>query len=566
MQLLAGGARDLPVRQQTLRAAIAWSYDLLEPAEQRLFCWLAVFAGGCDLDAVEVVCQDERSPRPILDSLIALVDKNLLRVEQVNGEPRFGMLRTIQEYALELLDRNGEAAGFRLRHALTYLEFVERAAPELKGSAQAEWLRRFDHEHDNLRIASQWALGEQQAEIAFRIVGELWRYWIIRGHNQEADRWFNQLIQVKENVSPAVRAKVLNGAGAVAWTLGDLERARQHHTECLALRMHLEDAAGIAASYHNLGIVAHDQLDFQAAAAYFQKSIAGYQGLDDLWGAADSLLQLGSVLRKQKAYAESEAHLEQGLAILTELGDRQGVAGAHYLLAELAQVTARDEQARHHFTQCKQISSELGYVWGVALAEHELGLIALRENDLSQAEALLSSSLRCKHELREKMGVAYGLEAIACLAAVRKDTEKAATLLAAAETLRSAIGVPMGDELRAKYEIYLTPLQTQMARRSVVLAKEAGAQMGLDEAVQRALAPTLTASRRPASGSYPAGLTAREVEVLALVAQGLTDAEVAEKLVLSPRTVNAHLTSIYNKLGVNTRAAATRFAVEQKLV
>lgn len=568
MQLLAGGPRDLPVRQQTLRATIEWSYNLLDAAEQRLFRWLAVFSGGCDLEAVEAVCGDTGAgSRPTLDLLIALVDKSLLRVEQIDGEPRFGMLRTIQDYALELLEHRGESSDAHRRHALNYLEMVERAVPELKGPAHARWLERFDREHDNMRAAISWSLAHNQVEIALRIVGDLWRYWIVRGYSKEADRWFNRVLSVVEEAPVRSRAKVLNGAGAIAWTLGDLERARTYHTECLALRMQMEDVAGIAASYHNLAIVAQSQLDLESAASYFRESIALYREAGDRWGAADGLLQLGSIMRKRKSLHEARMHLEEGLAILTELGDRQGVAGASYLLGELAVDDGRREQARRYFIESRTICVELGYAWGIALADHELGRIALHENDLRQAETFLTDSLRRKHELGEKLGVAHSLEMLACLAAAQREVQRAAKLWGAAEALRLLISAPLSDEARVSYEQRIRADLPSAKQKAFLIAKEAGAHMGLDEAVRYALEPSAVAAKvgaaRPA---YPAGLTTREVEILALVAQGLTDAEVAERLVLSPRTVNAHLTSVYNKLGVNSRAAATRFAVEQKLV
>lgn len=568
MQLVVGGPRDLPVRQQTLRGAIHWSYNLLDIAEQRLFCWQAVFAGGCDLEAAEAVCGERvASSRPMLDSLLALVDKNLLQVEQVDGEPRFWMLRTIREYTQELLESGIESSEVHQRHAQHYLEMVERAVPELKGPSHAQWLERFDREHDNLRAALSWSLEHGQVEIACRIAGELWRYWVVRGHSQEADRWLRRILAAPGDVPLPLRAKVLNGAGAVAWTLGDLERARTYHTECLALRMHMEDGPGIAASYHNLAIAAHDQSDIETAEMYFRKSIAQYQDLSDHWGVADGLLQLGNIMRKRKMFDEARSHLERGCAILAELGDRQGVGGACYLLGELADDQGDYEQARRYFTESKEIAAELGYVWGVALADHELGRIALDMNDFRQAATLLEASLRRKHELGNKLGVAHSLEMLACLAAAQRDLRRAGRLWGAAEALRLALGAPLGEEARVSYDRRIAFDRMAAKQKSFLSGKEAGAQMGLDEVVRYALEPSgAEAQGAPTRRSFPAGLTAREVEVLALVAQGLTDAEVAERLVLSPRTVNAHLTSVYNKLGVSSRAAATRFAVEQKLV
>jgi predicted ATPase len=197
MHLLAGGARDLPARQQTLRAAIDWSYNLLAPAEQRVFRWMSIFSGGCTLEAAEAICMDETdAPVSILDALIPLIEKNLLRSDQRSGEPWFGMLRTIQEYAREKLEASGELLIANERLVQYFLDWAERSEPELKGPDQALWLKRLELDHDNLRAGLAWSIEYGEIEVAYRLGGALWRFWTNRGYLFEGRQWLERILSM----------------------------------------------------------------------------------------------------------------------------------------------------------------------------------------------------------------------------------------------------------------------------------------------------------------------------------------------------------------------------------
>lgn len=572
MQLLVGGSRDLPVRQQTLRAAIAWSYNLLDPEEQRLFRWLAIFAGGCELEAVEAVCGDvDTASRPILDLLIALVDHNLLRAREVDGEPRFELLRTIQQYAAEQLVGSGELHDVQQRHAQHYLDLAERGEAAGHGPHQAPWQARMERNHDNLRALLTWSLAQpERVSIAYRLGEALWRFWSHRGHWAEARQWLTRILALEGDVPSVLKAKVLRNAGVFATQQGDFDRAEQYLVRSLSLARSVEDKTATRNALNALGTNAYLKHDHATAIAHFQASLVLDRELEDRWGVAKRLNGIGNVLLKQRDFDGALAHVHQSLAMMRELGDAMEIAECLLTLGEIALGKGDDGEAHPHLNECKTIFADLQDPWGVAAANHSLGLIALHRGELAQAQTLLTDGLQGRQVLGDKLGIAESLEALACLAAKHASLERAARLWGVATALRSAIGASLIESERVGYDPYVKAARTRLRERQFDAATSAGAAMSLDQALRFAAELPDTAEqgagRKAPRRAYPAGLSLREVEVLALVAQGLTDSEVAERLVLSPRTVNAHLISIYNKLGVNSRVAATRFAIEHKLV
>jgi tetratricopeptide (TPR) repeat protein len=281
---LTGGARDLPARQQTLRGAIAWSYDLLDAAERSLFRRLSAFVGGWTLAAAETVCDAAGElGLDVVEGVAALVDRSLLRREdRTADEPRFGMLETIREYGLEQLEACGEAAEIRRRHAAHYLALAEAAEPELTGPRQAAWLDRLEAEHDNLRAALRWAVEQGEAELGLRLGGALWRFWYVRGYLTEGrERLAELLAAAGAPGQTAARARALRGLGIVAEAQGDYAVARRHYEEALALMRELGDRRGIALSLNNLGDVARDRGDYAAARALHEESLAIGRELGD---------------------------------------------------------------------------------------------------------------------------------------------------------------------------------------------------------------------------------------------------------------------------------------------
>ncbi len=572
MQLLVGGPRDLPVRQQTLRGAIAWSYQLLDAAEQRLFRYLAIFMGGCELEAVEAVYGDEDTEsRPILDLLIALVDQNLLRTREVNGEPRFEMLRTIQEYAAEQLVSTGELRNVQQRHAQYYLDLVVRSDAAGHGPSQASWQELMERNHDNLRALLTWSLARpERASIAYRLGEALWRFWSHRGHWAEARQWLTRILALEGNVPSILRAKVLRNAGIFATQQGDFDLAEQYLVRSLSLARSVEDKTATRNALNALGTNAYRRHDHATAIAYFQASLVLDRELEDRWGVAKRLNGIGNVLLKQRDFDSALAHVQQSLAVMRELGDTMEIAECLLTLGEIALGKGDDSEAHTFLIECKTLFNDLQDPWGVSAANHGMGLIALRRGKLAQAQTLFADSLRGRQTLGDMLGIAESLEALACLAAKYSSLERAARLWGAATALRSAIGASLIESERVGYDLFIKAARTRLRDKQFEAATSAGAAMSLDQVLQFAAEPAPAVAegvgRKPSRQQYPSGLTAREVEVLALVAQGMTDGEVAERLVLSPRTVSAHLTSIYNKLGVNSRVAATRFAIEHKLV
>ncbi len=340
LQLLTGGARDAPTRQRTLRAAIDWSYGLLTEDERTLLRRLAVFAGGCTLDAAEAVCPaaglDEFTEwdGDVLEGLASLVDKSLLRSEQ-GAEPRFSMLETIRAYGLEQLAAVGETEASRRRHAAHYLVVAQRAEPALTGAEQGTWLARLEGEHDNLRAALQWSRDSGESALGLRLAGALWRFWYVRGHLSEGRAWLDGLLALttsdKEPDVAAIRAKALTGAGVLANIQGDYDRATVLCEESLTLYRRLDDTRGAAVALSILGNLAMNQGAYARAVALSEESLALYRTLGDKRGMAVALNNLGVVLLHQGAYERSAALCEESLTLNREL-DEKGVSAPRSII------------------------------------------------------------------------------------------------------------------------------------------------------------------------------------------------------------------------------------------
>jgi predicted ATPase/DNA-binding NarL/FixJ family response regulator len=559
LSLLTGGARDLPARQQTLRSTIDWSYDLLDPAERTLFARLAVFVGGCSLEAVEAVCNaggdlsldplagselalSAAKGQAVLDALALLVDRSLLRqAEGPDGEPRFAMLETIREYAVERFEAGGDAETWRQRHAEYYLALAEQAAPELVGPRQASWLERLEREHDNLRAALSWALEDDQAELGLRLAGALGRFWEVRGHFGEGRGWLERTLSRWPEGPAAARAVALNAAGSLAYHAADYERAVTLHEQALELRRMLEDRRGMAASLHNLGITALHLSDLDRA----------------------------------------EALCAEGRALWRAVGDDRGVAISLNSSAILARNRGDHERARAHYDESLALFRGIGDTWGVGLVLNNLARVARDVEDWDRVAALSGESLALFQELGDRRGVAWVLSNLTVVAGRRGFWEQAARLHGAAEALREAIGaVALGlspAELAA-HEAAVATARTRLGDVAFAEAMAAGRTMppeqvaeavlsgaGLTAGVERAEdAPPTSAP--PSPDREPSPLTRREREVATLVARGLTDRQIAETLVIAEGTVGVHLTNIFGKLDLHSRAQLAAWAAEHGLL
>ncbi|HEX8600086.1 MAG TPA: tetratricopeptide repeat protein [Chloroflexia bacterium] len=506
LHLAAGGARDLPSRHQTLRAAIEWSYNLLEAGEQKLFARLGVFVGGSTIAAAEAVCNAKGDLTvDVLEGVESLLDKSLVRQSgqekediSLDWEPRFEMLETIREYAKERLESSAEAEQIRYWHAEYYLALAETAEPELGGAQQREWLDRLEQEHDNLRAALQWSLGQAQvdslgdngerAEIALRLCAALGRFWEMHSHLSEGRKWMETALERGTAASPAVRAKVLSGAGTLARYQGDFGRARLLFDESLALRQELGDKKGIAASLNNLGTIAWNMGDYVTARRLFGESLAVRQELGDKQAIAASLSNLAAVSRHLGERDEARRFQEESLALMRELGNKRGIATALNNLGGVAWGQGDYATARLQFEESLALERELGHKSGIADSLCNLGEVLTAQGEYAPARQLQVESLKMRQDLGDKWGYAFSLEGFARLAYREGEARRAAELYGAAQALRQAISCPLSPSAQAKQDLIVNDLQSQLGEAGFNAAWHLGQALPLEEAVAFALA------------------------------------------------------------------------------
>jgi predicted ATPase/class 3 adenylate cyclase len=504
LALLTGGQRDLPARQQTLRSAIDWSYELLDAGMRALFMRLGVFAGSFSLAAAEAIASElsteNRGLRnssehsilhpsfSMLHLIEALVDQSLLR--QAPGsdeEPRFALLETIREYALERLESSGEAEQLRRRHALYYLALAEAAEPELLGAEQSAWLPRLDVEHDNLQAALAWCQTDAgDVELGLRLCDALWCYWEIRGLLQEGRRWLEGMLALAPGRT-ALRAAALTGAGGLAFNQGDYAAACALHDESLQIRRELGDRRGIAVSLGNLGNVALEQGDLGAARARYEDGLAIMRELDDTWLIATVLHNLGNVAREQGDYAVARARYEESLAIMRGVGDKRSLARSLHDLGHLALEQDDDRRATALLEESLALFREMADRQDSAFALYYLGLVACRRQDYTAARALYQESLQIRRELGDRRGIAQSLAGLAGVARALGRIERSARLLGAAEAILEAMGGCLDTLDRAIYERTVGLVRAELDAAALAASWAEGRRMPLEQIVGYAL-------------------------------------------------------------------------------
>lgn len=428
LPLLTGGARDAPERQQTLRATLDWSYQLLEPAEQRLFQRLAVFVGGCSLEAIEAVCLASGETQvDILDALAALVDHSLVR--QASGReqaPRFAMLETVREYAYEQLSRTAEREAVRQLHQAYYLHFAEEAQPELSGPRQAEWLDRLEQEHANFRAALEFCQRSNKIEEGLRLGAALAGLWVKRGHLSEGRKWLAMVVSLGAAARSEHQARALLGAGSLAMAQGDRPAAQQLFEQSLTLFREAGDDKGVAETLTALGGVPFQGGDYPRAHELLTQALELWRRLDNSRGIAATLHRIGDLARVRSDYGTARSLIGESLEIRRGLGDVQGMADALSDLALVCVAQGDETAASPLWDESLTLYRRLGDGRGIASTLGNLGRLAYRRGDYITAGNLLSESLTMRRELDDKRGIAFVLNLMGEVARRQGDYESAA--------------------------------------------------------------------------------------------------------------------------------------------
>jgi predicted ATPase/DNA-binding CsgD family transcriptional regulator len=546
-KLLRYGKRTVEARHHSLEAALDWSFALLTPREQALFPRLAVFAGSWDIEAMECICaSDNFEPPLIAETLVYLVNKSLIVAEEQEGaekdtaEIRYRLLHTMRQYGLEKLRQDGDFEQVLEQHYAWYLSLAEEANAHIYGGEQAKWLQRLEMETANMRAALSRARADRRLDAAVRLADALRRFWITHNYFSEGRYWFDALLAADDehvdrhpalSLPPELRARALFGAAEFARYQSAYDRTCTLLTEEIALLEKLEDRPGQAEAQVYLGLAMGLQGKYDQGMALCQAGLSFYRSVGDQQGIATTLATLAFITLAQGEAQEAMALSEEACQLLRETANHIHLLYALFTLAQAA-----------------------------------LFLKAIK-----QARAACREAIELARTQQQSYGIAASLGLIGGIAGIEGQYAQAARLFGAAQALQERVQAPHPPAGRALLERMVLSIITTFGQEKFLLHFAEGKSSPLEDILSEAEAilETPPASRRvlsPATAAELIGLSPRELEVLVLVAEGLTDAQVARYLFLSTRTVSKHLQSIYARLGINSRSAATRFAFEHGLV
>ncbi len=566
LKLLTGGSRIAVPRQQTLRGALDWSYELLSERAQTPFRRLSVFAGGWTLAAAEVVGSGEGiEAADVLDLLSGLVDKSLVVAEAREGSRvRYRMLEPIRQYAREKLEASREAKETLRCHAEFFLALAEEAEPGVEGPQQAAWLDQLEMEHDNLRAALSWSLEQgEDTNRGLRMGTALGDFWYLRGYLGEGRRWLEKTLAKSSRAPTAARARTLQRVSWLAFQQGDLSRAKRASEEGLELEgvdlLRTGGGNSVAAELQiTLGLILNSQGEFETATALFNRSLALSREADSVKGVATSLFRLGMEWRFAGDFERATKFLEEALTLCRGSGDPALTASILTHLGYTFLYQGNLERATAVSEEAVAMLREQKHRLYLANSLNTLGWVTLLQGDPERAKVLYAEGLILRREVGNKVVVEESLGGLACAAGARGEAERAARLFGAAEGLREMIGTQQESGEWPLQEPYLTGARSEIDEVSWETAFAEGQGMTFEEAVEYALSAEEPAKNAPsAPGQHsthePPALTRREREVASLVAQGLTNRQIASELVLSKHTVHHHVTNILKKLNLRSR-------------
>ena len=493
LDVLKSGARDLPARQQTMREAIGWSYDLLNEQERILFWRLSVFVGGCTFEAVEIVCRAVgRREFDVFEQLSSLVDKSLVIHEELpNGEPRYRLLQTIRDYAREKLIEAGEVNTLQRQHANYFCQLAQQAEPYLISKDRAAWIDRLAVELDNLRAAIKWSrTADGEPELGLNIAGSLAWFWFMRGHMTEGRAWLAGAMACESPLSAvtSIRAKALYGASGLAWAQGDNASARCTILESVAIFRELGDKHWIAHALSTLALVALGQANPSEAREACDEGIALFREVGDQWGEAFTIRSLGDAALLSGDPVGARAKYEESIALWRKNGDPFGLAMPLNDLGRITSAQGDYAAACEFYRESGDLLRQVGNKWSLALVLMGLGYAMLHLNDLPQACAAFKEGLTIWRELGNRTGIIQCIAGFAGLAGMQHQPERAAQLFGAAEALFKSIGFPLEGTTRIEFERNVALACAQSDDEHWQAAWLTGQALTLDQAMALALA------------------------------------------------------------------------------
>jgi predicted ATPase/class 3 adenylate cyclase len=494
LAVLTGGPRDLPARQQTLRATIAWSHDLLDERDRTVFRRCSVFVGGWTLEGAEFVGGLNDDPLAAIDSLASLVDKSLMRREELpDGEARFGMFETIRELALEYLDSTGEAEATRRRHAEHFLALAEEAEPHLAlDASQLEWIARLDEETANLQAAFEWSQSApedaERSEIGLRLGAALWPYWAVRSSAAEARSRIEAILSLAVAARPSsARGRALHGASVLARELSDYAAAERLLGESLAIARQLDEPKQIADILHSLGWLSVLRGDTSGARGLLEECLKLFQRIADAPSKARVMTRLGYVCFMEGDFARSMMLAAEGATLARVIGDERVLADALVYLGLAEQYAGDLSSARRRFEECLPIARRFGDRHLISMTLNMLGQLAVQQGAHEEARRLLREVLLLAQQVGNIRRQSLSLSAVATLAKSQGEYELAIRLDAAAQAAARSVGTVRAAPARAITDREIAEARDLLGDPAATDAREAGRRLPLERAVEEAL-------------------------------------------------------------------------------
>jgi predicted ATPase/DNA-binding CsgD family transcriptional regulator len=610
LSLLKGGPSDAPQRHQSLVDTILWSYDLLDDDERRLLRWLAVLRGGfTPATVLEAAAAAGLDAAGALDTLASLADQSLLHLTESEAPgTRYHMLDTVREFALGRLAMEGEEERARGWHRSWCLDLITASEAVLGTARQRDVLRQLETEYENVRGALRYSAQQGDRAMLARLAASMWRFWYARGYLTEGRYWLTEALAAEETLPPPVRVTATLGMGALTHAQGDEELAAGLMGRALALARSHDDPQSLAMVLHLLGVIARDQGDLRRALGLFEESVRLFRAAENTWGLNLSLNALTGVLelcgedeRAAEVLGESielartqgdqwalarglvnlaqlaqdrgdleraAASLEESARLFREVRDRRGEADALTMLGRVTEARGDLDRAISLHQQSLAAMRSFGDRRGEARTLANLGQTHLSRGDVALATEAGRESLALRQAIGDQEGIAESLELLAVAALERQRPDRSVLLWAGAAAIRDAIGAPLSPFERTSYDAVVTRARALLTpdRMTELWARGRGASR--DDLIAFALTDEAELHGEVPPPRPPAiviGLSSREYEVLRLLDEH-SDREIAEILFISRTTVSTHVTSILNKLGVNTRTAAVAHAIRQGLI